>query len=71
MKVKIANIVAIPNSIFSELLKSILGDKRMKVPITIAIPGNESVKTLAEDVSIIESESRQFIITLTKIKGEI
>ena len=68
---KIAKMVAIPNSIFSELLNSILGDNMMKVPITIAIPGKESAKIFADEVRIIESESRHFIITLTRIKGEI
>ena len=68
---KIAKAVAIPNSIFSELLNSILGDKKMNVPITIAIPGKESANILADDVRIIESESRHFIINRTRISGEI
>ena len=68
---KIAKAVAIPNSIFSELLNSILGDKKMNVPITIAIPGKESAKTLADDVKIIESEARHFITNLTRIRGEM
>ena len=66
-----AKAVAITNSMFSELLKSILGDKRINVPITIAIPGKESAKILADDVKITESESRHFIMTLTRISGEI
>ena len=68
---KIAKAVAIPNSIFSELLNSILGDNRMNVPITIAIPGKESANILADEVNIIESESRHFIVTRTRIRGEI
>ena len=60
-----------PISMFSELLKSILGDKRIKVPITIAIPGKASAKTLADDVRIIESEARHFITNLTRIRGEM
>ena len=68
---KIAKAVAIPNSIFSELLNSILGDNRMNVPITIAIPGKESANILADEVKIIESESRHFIMNRTRIRGEI
>ncbi len=66
-----ANNVAIASSIFSELLKSILEDNRINVPITIEMPGNESANILAEEVKIIESESRHFIINLTRINGEI
>ena len=43
----------------------------MNVPITIAIPGKESANILADDVRIIESESRHFIINRTRISGEM
>ncbi len=67
---KIAKTVAINNSMFSELLNSIWGDNKINVPITIAIPENESANILADEVNIIESEVRHFIMSLTKIKGE-
>ena len=46
------------------------GDSKINVPITIAIPEKESANILADDVRIIESELRHFIMSLTKIKGE-
>ena len=46
------------------------GDSKINVPITIAIPENESANILADDVRIIESEVRHFIMSRTKIKGE-
>tara|TARA_B100000959_G_scaffold19924_1_gene19284 strand:+ start:915 stop:1064 length:150 start_codon:yes stop_codon:yes gene_type:complete len=46
------------------------GDKKINVPMTIAIPEKESANILADEVRITESELRHFIISLTKIKGE-
>ena len=63
--------MAITSSTFSELLKSMLEDNKINVPITIEIPGNASANILAEEVKIIESESLHFIINLTRINGEI
>ena len=67
---KIAKTVAINNSMFSELLNSMCGDSKINVPMTIAIPEKESANILADEVKIIESEVRHFIINLTKISGE-
>ena len=59
------------NSRLSELLKDMYGDNKINVPITIAIPGKESEKTLF-DLDITNDEvSRHFIIDRTNIKGEI
>ena len=66
-----AKLVAINNSRLSELPKDRYGDNRINVPITIAIPGNESEKILLDLDNITEDELRHFIIDLTNIKGEI
>ena len=68
---KIANPVAINNSRFSELPEEKYGESRMKVPTTIATPGNASENIWPVLLDNIMSEFFHFSIALTRIRGEI
>ena len=68
---KIANPVAINSSRFLEFPNVKYGESRMKVPMTIATPGNASEKIRPVELDKRIFEVFHLIITLTNINGEI
>ena len=66
-----ANNVAMNNSRFSVLPDDKYGESKIKVPTTIATPGNASENTRPVVLDRIKFEFCHFVIALTKISGEM